>query len=85
MFLAHVRICVERYDWTIHALCLMTTHYHLVLHSTRVQLSNGIQRLNGRFAQLFNERHLRFGTFSPTVSLQGSSKGSAICRTHAST
>jgi len=26
MLLAHLRICVERYDWTIHALCLMTTH-----------------------------------------------------------
>ena len=31
-FLSHVRRSVERFDWTIHALCLMTTHYHLVLH-----------------------------------------------------
>lgn len=30
MFLAHVRVCVERYDWVVQALCLMTTHYHLV-------------------------------------------------------
>jgi REP element-mobilizing transposase RayT len=60
-FLAHVRTCVERYRWTMHALCLMTTHYHLVLHSTRADLSRGVQRLNGRYAQGFNERHVRFG------------------------
>ena len=39
----------------------MTTHYHLVLHSTRADLSRGVQRLNGRYAQEFNERHVRFG------------------------
>ena len=60
-FLAHLWRCVERFDWTIHALCLMTTHYHLVLHSTRLELSRGLQRLNGRYAQEFNERHGRFG------------------------
>jgi len=42
-------------------MCLMTTHYHLVVHSTRLDLSLGVQRLNGRYAQLFNERHGRFG------------------------
>jgi REP element-mobilizing transposase RayT len=60
-FLSHLRRCGEWVDWTIHALCLMTTHYHLVLHSTRVELSRGLQRLNGRYAQEFNERHGRFG------------------------
>ena len=60
-FLALVRTCVETYGWTIHALCLMTTHYHLVLHSTRRDLSRGLQRLNGCYGQGFNERHGRFG------------------------
>ena len=45
----------------MHALCLMTTHYHLVLEAKRVDLSRGLQRLNGRYAQGFNERHVRFG------------------------
>ena len=60
-FLRHLWRCVERFDSTIHALCLMTTHYHLVLHSTRDGLSQGLQQLNGRYAQEFNERHGRFG------------------------
>jgi REP element-mobilizing transposase RayT len=60
-FLAHMRTCVERYRWTLYALCLMTTHYHLVLHSTQPDLSRGLQRLQGGYAQAFNERHGRFG------------------------
>jgi putative transposase len=60
-FLAHLRTCAERYRWTLHALCLMTTHYHLVLHSTRAELSRGVQRLQGRYAQSFNQRHERYG------------------------
>lgn len=60
-FLALVRTCVDAGGWTMHALCLMTTHYHLVLHSTRAELSRGIQRLNGLHAMRFNERHGRFG------------------------
>ena len=39
----------------------MTTHYHLVLHATQPDLSRGLQRLNGRYAQGFNDKHVRFG------------------------
>jgi putative transposase len=60
-FLVHLRTRTERHGWIVHALCLMTTHYHLVLHSTTIELSRGVQRLNGRYAQQFNQRHVRFG------------------------
>jgi putative transposase len=60
-FLVGLRRCAERYRWTMHALCLMTTHYHLVLHSTQPELSRGLQWLLGRYAQAFNGRHSRFG------------------------
>jgi REP element-mobilizing transposase RayT len=60
-FLGYVDSCTKRFRWTVHALCLMTTHYHLVLHSTQPELSRGLQRLNGRYAQSFNERRGRFG------------------------
>ena len=60
-FLAQILLCVERYRWTVHALCLMTTHYHLVLHATQPELSRGLQRPLGRYAQSFNQRHGRFG------------------------
>ena len=61
LFLSYLRACTDRNGWIVHAMCLMTTHYHLVVHSTRLDLSLGVQRLNGRYAQLFNERHGRFG------------------------
>ena len=47
--------------WTCHAYCLMTTHYHLVVETSRPPLSRGIHRLNGVYARAFNRRHGRFG------------------------
>jgi putative transposase len=61
VFLARVADVVPRFDWLVHALCLMNTHYHLVIETTRVALSNGMKRLNGRYAQSFNQRHARSG------------------------
>jgi putative transposase len=55
------RASVRRYRWEIWAVSLMTTHYHVVLHSTCERLSNGMQWLNGRYAQDFNRRHGRKG------------------------
>jgi REP element-mobilizing transposase RayT len=39
----------------------MTNHYHLVLQLKQPNLSRGMQRLNGAYAQDFNERHGRVG------------------------
>lgn len=47
--------------WVCHAYCLMTTHYHLLLESTRDSMSRGMHRLNGLYAQRFNARHKRRG------------------------
>jgi putative transposase len=60
-FLRLMSQAVDRFDWQCQALCLMTTHYHLVLESTRERLSSGLQRLNGIYAQRFNRRHDRTG------------------------
>jgi putative transposase len=43
--------------WRLHAYCLMTNHYHLVFETSELNLSSGMQRLNGRYAQWFNQRH----------------------------
>jgi putative transposase len=51
----------KRCAWSLEALCLMTTHYHLVLRTTVPRLSGGMQWLNGVYAQRFNQRHDRFG------------------------
>ena len=61
-FLALLADVVRRYEWECHALCLMTTHYHLIVETTLRQLSAGHQRLNGVYAQdHFNRRHGRRG------------------------
>jgi putative transposase len=60
-FLRLLRACERDHGWSCHAFCLMTTHYHLVLETSRSELSRGLQRLNGRYAVEFNRRHGRFG------------------------
>jgi REP element-mobilizing transposase RayT len=60
-FLALLIRAARRYGWELHTLCLMTTHYHFVLESTRAHLSAGMQWLNGIYAQSFNRRYARQG------------------------
>jgi putative transposase len=52
---------VPRFRWRRHAYCLMPNHYHLVVESTRPDLSDGMHRLNGLYAQGFNDRYERSG------------------------
>jgi len=58
-FLTLLGSVVARYDWTCHAFCLMTNHYHLIVETEQPPLSRGMQVVNGRYAQLFNRRHDR--------------------------
>jgi putative transposase len=51
----------RRARWRMEALCLMTTHYHLVLEGQRDDVSDALHRVNGRYAQLANERRGRRG------------------------
>lgn len=60
-FLTLARLCEQRHDWLIDALTLLSTHYHLVLESSRQKLSAGLHWLNGCYAREFNRRHGRFG------------------------
>jgi REP element-mobilizing transposase RayT len=52
---------VETYGWSCKSYCLMGSHYHLVVQTPTPNLSNGIQLLNGKYAQRFNWRHGRHG------------------------
>jgi REP element-mobilizing transposase RayT len=47
--------------WDVHTLCLMGTHYHLLAEAHRDALTHGFHRLNGVYAEEFNERHKRHG------------------------
>jgi REP element-mobilizing transposase RayT len=60
-FLRLLRETVARYAWDAFALCLMTNHYHLVVAAARANLSDGLHRLNGVYAQRFNRHHGRTG------------------------
>ena len=51
----------ERYNWSCHAYCLMTNHYHLVLETVEANLASGMRRLNGVYTQSFNRQHRRVG------------------------
>jgi putative transposase len=43
--------------WICHTSCQMPNHYHLVLETPEPNLSEGMQRLNWRYATWFNRRH----------------------------
>jgi putative transposase len=60
-FVRLLHATVRRYRWRCYAYCLMTTHYHLLVGSSREALSDGLRRLNGFHAQAFNKRHGRRG------------------------
>jgi putative transposase len=60
-FRNHLLRVGSRYAWIIHTYCLMPNHYHLVVEATRRDLSKGMHRLNGRYAQRFNQRYDRCG------------------------
>jgi REP element-mobilizing transposase RayT len=60
-FLRLLARVVRRNEWSCHALCLMTNHYHLVVETLRDRLSTGLHQLNGVYAQSFNERYGRRG------------------------
>jgi REP element-mobilizing transposase RayT len=60
-FLALLRRAVERYDWDVYAVCLMTNHYHLVVEGMRDLISRGLQRVNGVYAESFNGKYRRSG------------------------
>ena len=46
LFLELVRRTAVRHSWSLHAVCILSTHYHVVLEATRAQLSTGMHRLN---------------------------------------
>ena len=51
----------ERHNWTVHAYCLMTNHYHVLVETPDANLSKGMRQLNGVYTVRFNRRHGRDG------------------------
>ena len=57
LFLDILGLVAERFGWRILAYCLMPNHYHLVIQTPLPNLSEGMHRLNSRYAHAFNDRH----------------------------
>ncbi len=60
-FLRLLGAVCARFHWRIHAWCLMTNHYHLVIETEDANLSRGMRQLNGVYTQAFNRAHGRAG------------------------
>ncbi len=48
---------IQRCGWRLHAYCLMSNHFHLLVETPEPNLSFGMQRLKSEYAAYFNERH----------------------------
>jgi len=60
-FLGILNSVVKRYNFLLHAYCLMNNHYHLLVETPEGNLSKGMRQLNGLYAQRFNQKHQRVG------------------------
>ncbi len=61
IFLGVVGEVCERFNWVVHAYCLMDNHYHLLVETPDGNLSKGMRQLNGVYTQAFNRLHGRVG------------------------
>ena len=51
----------HRFNWLVHAYCLMGNHYHLLVETPEANLSKGMRQLNGVYTQRFKRTHGRVG------------------------
>jgi len=49
------------YEIIVHAFCLMSNHYHLLLETKHNNISKAIQFLNDKYAKYFNKKYKRSG------------------------
>ncbi|WP_027134861.1 transposase [Geminicoccus roseus] len=60
-WVATLAATVVRRGWRLHAWCLMTNHYHLLVETPEPNLARGMRDLNGIYTQAWNRRHRRVG------------------------
>jgi REP element-mobilizing transposase RayT len=57
MFLDLLKEAAELWDVRISAYCLMSNHYHLLIHTPKENLSRYMRHINGVYTQRFNRVH----------------------------
>ena len=60
-FLEYLGEAHERYGAIIHAYCLMTNHYHILIETPNANLPQIMKHLNGSYTTYFNVKRKRFG------------------------
>jgi putative transposase len=53
-FLQTLAEAVERFDIVVHAYCLMTNHYHLLIQTPHANISRAMRHINGVYTQRYN-------------------------------
>jgi putative transposase len=61
MFLSRLLVTLERFEWDLHAWCLLSTHFHLLVTTRAPTIARGMQELKSRYAELFNGRYGQTG------------------------
>ncbi len=60
-FLEILALVKKRYDVTVHAFCLMSNHYHLLLETHQENLPDAMRYLNSHYSAWFNKKYERSG------------------------
>ena len=60
-FLTILEKIVDRFNWLVHAYCLMDNHYHLLIETPDSNLSKGMRQLNGVYTQTSNRNNRNVG------------------------
>jgi len=61
LFLETLKESSRFFDVLVHSFCLMSNHFHLLVETTKPNLSKFMQRLLGVYTTRFNRRHERHG------------------------
>src|SRR5690349_6697709 len=56
-FLSTLGEACEKTGWQVHAFCLMSNHFHLVVETPQPNLVKGMSWLLGTYSHRFNRRH----------------------------
>lgn len=60
-FLGILESVKENFDISIHAYCLMTNHYHILIKTNKPNISQAVQYLNVTYSKYFNYKYKRVG------------------------
>lgn len=60
-FLSYLESATERYGAAVHAYCMMSNHYHLLLETPSGNLSQIMRHINGAYTNYFNTKRKRAG------------------------